>query len=330
MKKLMSVLMVLVMTITLIPILGGGIDTVSYATDGGGATLEIAPVAPTQLALPSGYIISGTSVKLIWKDNSTNEEGFKIERVAKGGAAWTQVATVGANVTNFTDSGLKPGTTYYYHVKAYNWVGSSKSSNDLIITTGTSGTTTPPVVAPTYSKTPSAWAAAEIELAKTAGLTVDTLLTDYNKPITRAEFASLVVKLYEKATGTVVVPVTPNPFTDTTDVAVLKAYTAGIINGVSADKFAPNANVTRQEMAVMLQRELKAADPEGGYFASPDFDTVFADESKIASWAIEAVRFMNESGIVNGVGENKIDPLGNATREQAMLMNYRNFAKFVL
>ena len=80
----------------------------------------------------------------------------------------------------------------------------------------------------------------------------------------------------------------------------------------------------------MLQRELKAANPQEDYDVSDSFSTIFADQNKIANWALEAVRFMNEAGIVNGIGAGNIDPTGNATREQAMLMNYRDYAKFVM
>lgn len=330
MKKIIAIALVAMMALTFVPVMDNSPDVVSAATGGGGGggtTTGTAPKAPSTLALPSGYAPADTSVKLVWKDNATNEEGFKIERVAKGGAAWTQVGSAGKDSSSYTDTGLQAGTTYYYRIKAWNNFGVSAATNELVVTTAKAGGAAPIV---TYSNTPSSWAAAEIDKAKEAGLTVDTLLSAYNKPITRAEFSELVVKLYEKATGKVITPVTPNPFTDTQSEAVLKAYAVGIINGVSADKFAPNANVTRQEMAVMLQRELKAADAEGQYVVGEDFTTVFADESAIASWAIDAVRFMNQSGIINGVGEGKIDPKGNATREQAMLMVYRDYEKFVL
>lgn len=333
MKKIIAIALVVMMALTFLPMIDKGPDVVSAATGGGGGggggggTTGTAPKAPTALALPAGYTAGETTMKLTWKDNATNEEGFKVERVMKGGSAWTQVASVGKDITIYSDTGLQPGTTYFYRIKAWNNYGVSVASNELIVTTAKAGASTPVI---TYSNTPSSWATAEIEKAKEAGLTVESLLSSYNKPITRAEFSELVVKLHEKAIGKAIIPVTPNPFTDTQSEAVLKAYAAGIINGVSADKFAPNANVTRQEMAVMLQRELQASDAKGQYVVGEDFTTIFADEAAIASWAIDAVRFMNQSGIINGVGEGKIDPKGNATREQAMLMVYRDYEKFAL
>ena len=342
MKKFMAFATVVLMAFTLIPFSGIGIgaDVVSGATTSPPVVVGTAPNAPANLSLPSGYSPTETSVKLTWRDNATDETGFKLEREIVGSATWVQIASLSANITSYTDTGLTGNATYKYRVKAYNSYGSSAYSNTLTATTAkaviTPPVVTPPIVvppviiSPDYSNTPSVWAAAEIDKAQAAGLTVDSLLSLYNKPITRVEFSELVVKLYETATGEIAVAVSPNPFTDTTNEAVLKAYGLGIIKGVSADKFAPNANISRQEIGVMLQRELQAAKPDGIYVVTADYTNVFADESQIAIWAIDAVRFMNQEGIVNGVGGNMIDPKGMATREQSMIMVYRVYEQFVL
>ncbi|MCK4429408.1 MAG: fibronectin type III domain-containing protein, partial [Candidatus Aenigmarchaeota archaeon] len=62
---------------------------------------------------------------LSWTDNSNCEEGFKIER-STDGSSFSQVDTVGASVTTYTDSGRDDNTLYYYRVRAYE--GSSNSS----------------------------------------------------------------------------------------------------------------------------------------------------------------------------------------------------------
>jgi hypothetical protein len=97
-------------------------------------TLTIPPAAPTSLSLTSP---SSTSMKLTWKDNSTRESGYKIYR-STDGSSFSQVATVGASVTSYTNSSLSSGKKYYYKVCAYNAYGNSVYTNTASLTTGSS------------------------------------------------------------------------------------------------------------------------------------------------------------------------------------------------
>ena len=76
--------------------------------------------------------ISDESVRLTWTDNTTYESGFKIERDA--GSGFTEIATVSADVTEYTDSGLTFGQDYSYRVAAYT---SSNTSSWTTITAAT-------------------------------------------------------------------------------------------------------------------------------------------------------------------------------------------------
>jgi len=72
--------------------------------------------------------VEAASLNLTWTNVSNNEDGFSIQRMAADGS-FVQIATVGANVVSYTDSGLTSGSTYCYVVRAFNSAGSSDPSN---------------------------------------------------------------------------------------------------------------------------------------------------------------------------------------------------------
>jgi hypothetical protein len=105
---------------------GGGSDYSSTAT----AVTQAAPTVPTA---PSNLVATAASrsqINLTWTDNSTNETGFKIERCRGSSCTnFSQITTVGANVTSYSNTGLSSNTAYRYRVRAYNTVGNSGYSN---------------------------------------------------------------------------------------------------------------------------------------------------------------------------------------------------------
>lgn len=97
------------------------------------------PAAPGDLAATA---ISDRQIDLTWKDNSTNETAFLIER-SMNNYSFTQIASVGADVTNYSDASLTAGTTYYYRVRASNAGGNSAYS---AVASGTTLLSTAPPV----------------------------------------------------------------------------------------------------------------------------------------------------------------------------------------
>ena len=177
-----------------------------------------------------------------------------------------------------------------------------------------------------YSNTPSTWAQDALQQASLAGLTFDSLMGQFNKPITRQEYAQLMVNLYEATTGKTVVPVTSKPFVDTYSIAVAKANALGLANGVGASRFDPNGTLTRQEAATMMYREWKLVHPD---YQKPAVSYQFQDSSSIAPWAKDAIQFMVHEGLMQGTGNNRIDPTGIATREQAVVIALNNYEQSV-
>ncbi len=77
---------------------------------------------------------------LSWADNSTNEDGFRIERRTNSGT-YQQLTNLSSNVTSFTDLNLTNSTTYCYRVLAFNSAGASPYSNEGCATTPAANST---------------------------------------------------------------------------------------------------------------------------------------------------------------------------------------------
>jgi len=177
----------------------------------------------------------------------------------------------------------------------------------------------------TFDGTQSVWAEPFLQKGNDYGLTYPDIMKNFKKPITREEFCTIVVKLYEKLTGAFVNAVA-SPFTDTSNSEIIKAFQLGIVNGTGGGKFSPYNNITRQEICVMIFRCLGVALPQLNKDTSGDFP--FSDQDLIASWALTAMKFAYKNTIMNGVGNNKIDPLSNTTREQAITLLVRTYEAF--
>ena len=99
----------------------------------------------------------------------------------------------------------------------------------------------------------------------------------------------------------------------------------GIVEGTGGGRFSPDANVTREQFAVMMYRW--AEDFIGidmNVPASFNLNNYFADSGQVSSWALEAMRWAVYNEMVTGTTSNTITPSGTATRAQCamILMRY--------
>jgi hypothetical protein len=93
---------------------------------------QLPPSVPTGL---SAMLLDTNRIALTWADTSAGETGFRIER-SMNGLPFTQIAMVGANVTNYTDSGVVVTSTNAYRIKAYSSAGESAYSTVATVTLG--------------------------------------------------------------------------------------------------------------------------------------------------------------------------------------------------
>lgn len=181
----------------------------------------------------------------------------------------------------------------------------------------------------------SIWARAELKKANELGLIPGILKgADMTKPITREEFCELAVLLYEKVSEVTATPVSLNPFTDTTNNQILKAYTLGITAGTTTTTFSPKMPINREQCATMLFRTIKAISPTGNYSVADIKD--FPDQKYISSWAVIPSKYMFKLNIIKGDNAGNFMPkstttaqtaagYGMATREAAILMSVRTY-----
>ncbi|CAK4869411.1 unnamed protein product [Aphanomyces euteiches] len=104
--------------------------------------------------------------------------------------------------------------------------------------------------------------------------------------------------------------------------SVQAAVKAGIVSGVSADLFAPNAQITRAEMAVLIARALGLKD-------DVSTNDEFADSKDIPVWAMPYVAALKTASLIQGREHNLFQPQAKATRAEAakLILTVVNYLK---
>ena len=97
--------------------------------------------------------------------------------------------------------------------------------------------------------------------------------------------------------------------------AVRWAGQAGIVNGMGNDRFAPNDPVTREQLAVFLYRYAQQAGQDMTVPGAPL--AAFADAARVSAYAVEAVQWALDRGLLTGTDSTTLSPQGSATRAQA-------------
>ncbi len=140
-----------------------------------------------------------------------------------------------------------------------------------------------------------------------------------NAVVTRGQAATFLVKSYEAATGRTL-PAGPDRFTDddgSTHEANIDALAeAGVISGVSETRFAPNATLSRGQMAALLDRFLDLLDDDevNRSFPPATAADVFPDDS--SSVHVAAIDRLAVRGVVSGLPDGRYGPLADVTRGQ--------------
>lgn len=102
--------------------------------------------------------------------------------------------------------------------------------------------------------------------------------------------------------------------------AIRWAQSTGIVQGHSSKEFGPDDAVTREQMASILYRYVQ----HKGCDVSERADlSEFSDYNKIHEWALENLSWAKAAGLINGIGDNRLDPAGMTKREQTAAILHR-------
>ena len=183
--------------------------------------------------------------------------------------------------------------------------------------------------APAFTDITGHWAADNILFVASRGLLSGTSDTTFspNTGMTRGMFVTALGRL----AGINPDSYKTGKFTDVKADAYYAPYVnwaaqTGIVEGVTAITFAPDTNINREQMAVIMVNYAKKL----GYDLPKTLQAVtFADNAQISSWAKDAVKSMQQAGILAGKNENKFDPKGTATRAEVATV-LRRFVEIVI
>ncbi|MCI1773900.1 MAG: 5'-nucleotidase C-terminal domain-containing protein [Paenibacillus lautus] len=140
-----------------------------------------------------------------------------------------------------------------------------------------------------------------------------------NAPVTRAEFAALVVRALGLSADAASGSFQDVASSDWYAGAIQAAVDADIIDGYTDGTFKPNRTITREEMAVMAYNALEYA----GYNPVDAAKVHFADASSIGAWSQVAVYELAELDILNGDPKQRFHPKSNATRGESAAVLHR-------
>ena len=189
---------------------------------------------------------------------------------------------------------------------------------------------TAPTPAPTPTPTPGTglpftdvpadrWSYPYIKQLYDAGVVSGTSATTFEPTanVTRAQFVTMIAGL----AGADVSGYASGPFDDVQTGSWYAPYVnwaaaSGIVSGTSATTFEPAAEISRQDMAVMLYNYAQQA----GVQLEQTTATPFTDESSIAAYALPAVQALHSAGVISGMPDGSFQPQATTTREQACVV----------
>ena len=182
---------------------------------------------------------------------------------------------------------------------------------------------------PAFTDVNNHWAKDNMLFVVSRGLLSGTSATTFspNTGMTRGMFVTALGRL----AGVDPTDYQASRFTDVKEDAYYAPYVnwaakTGVVSGTTDTAFAPDININREQMAVIMKNYAAKL----GYTIPKTLEVVnFADSAGISSWAKEAVKSMQQAGILAGKTNNCFDPAGTATRAEVAAV-LRRFVEIVI
>jgi len=176
---------------------------------------------------------------------------------------------------------------------------------------------------------PSSWAEEKVTKAVSEEIVPNQLRSSYQSEIKRYEYVLIALELLQLNNDQVAIAQN-YPFYDIHghpyEAEIVKAYNADIIKGDGNGTFRPDDPINRQEIASLVVNLAKRLNNVETLNLAQT--KTYSDVTSISSWATGYINYCYNNKIMNGVGKDangldRIDPLGYASREQAILLLYR-------
>lgn len=181
------------------------------------------------------------------------------------------------------------------------------------------------VFASTEDTSASNWAKESFDKAIDLGIVSDVLYQKAQSNIKRKEICNMAIDFFRVFTGKSGVTLLDSPFYDDTSNDVSFAFESGIMNGVTKTFFAPDGNVTREQLASVVVNTLKACGVELDMEVKSR--TIFTDAEDIDSDLLDAVNLLVYEKVVSGY-DGYYYPKTYVTVEQAVSVFIRAYEAF--
>ncbi|MEF3307840.1 S-layer homology domain-containing protein [Paenibacillus sp. GYB004] len=182
-----------------------------------------------------------------------------------------------------------------------------------------------------FQDTQGHWAQADIDLLASKMLAKGVTDREFapDRPITRAEFAALLVRALGLTDHQDDASFNDVRSGDWYAQAVAAAAGAGLINGYEDGSFRPDQVISREELAVLAERAAAFVTSQPAKGAASALQP-FADASAISDWARNAAAFAVAEGLMNGMSDDAFEPKQQSSRAQAVVILKRLAIQFGL